>query len=141
MTTQRHADQTSESTDRPELDAAIREEQSYVDTLFRRLDDEVARANERLADVMRDVDPTNPDPEALVRAGGERRHAAHECEWHAGHVSTRGAGQSDGACSGPPTVPCERAAPPSPSAANNGYPAHTLPAQHSTVQYSTYVHS
>lgn len=67
MTTQRRADQTSESTDRPELDSAIREEQAYVDTLFQRLDDEVARANERLADVMKDVDPTNPDPEALVR--------------------------------------------------------------------------
>lgn len=54
-------------TDNPMMDAAISEEQSYVDTLFQRLDDEVNRSNERLADVMKDVDPNNPDPEALVR--------------------------------------------------------------------------
>lgn len=46
---------------------AIQEEQAYVDMLFQRLDDEVNRANERLAEVMKDVDPSNPDPEALVR--------------------------------------------------------------------------
>ncbi|ALC05749.1 hypothetical protein CDES_06660 [Corynebacterium deserti GIMN1.010] len=46
---------------------AIAHEQSYVDILFGRLDDEVNRANQRLAEVMKDVDPHNPDPEALVR--------------------------------------------------------------------------
>ncbi|WP_245802236.1 HelD family protein [Corynebacterium pacaense] len=46
---------------------AIAREQLYVDGLFARLDREVARANERLAAVMKDVDPSNPDPEALVR--------------------------------------------------------------------------
>ena len=65
MTTARRADQPEPTN--PEIAAAIAEEQAYVDTLFQRLDDEVTRANERLADVMRDVDPNNPDPEALVR--------------------------------------------------------------------------
>lgn len=42
-------------------------EQAYVDSLFARLDDEVSQANERLRQVMLEVDPANPDPEALVR--------------------------------------------------------------------------
>lgn len=42
-------------------------EQEYVDGLFDRLDTEVQRSNERLNEVMADVDPANPDPDALVR--------------------------------------------------------------------------
>ena len=48
--------------------AELNAEQEYVDTLFARLDNEVARANERLSQVQREVDPANPDNvEALVR--------------------------------------------------------------------------
>lgn len=42
-------------------------EQAYVDTLFAHLDAEVARAQTRLEEVQRDVDPDNPDSDALVR--------------------------------------------------------------------------
>ncbi|MDN8627112.1 HelD family protein [Corynebacterium ureicelerivorans] len=42
-------------------------EQAYVDTLFAHLDAEVARAQARLDEVQRDVDPDNPDSDALVR--------------------------------------------------------------------------
>ena len=42
-------------------------EQAYVDTLFAHLDAEVARAQARLEQVQRDVDPDNPDSDALVR--------------------------------------------------------------------------
>ena len=42
-------------------------EQAYVDTLFAHLDAEVARAQARLEEVLRDVDPDNPDSDALVR--------------------------------------------------------------------------
>ena len=42
-------------------------EQAYVDTLFAHLDAEVARAQARLEGVQRDVDPDNPDSDALVR--------------------------------------------------------------------------
>lgn len=50
-------------------------EQAYIDDLFRRLDNEVARANERLRVVQGEVDPANPDNvEALVRR---------ETEYHA----------------------------------------------------------
>ncbi|MGD7003292.1 HelD family protein [Corynebacterium halotolerans] len=45
----------------------VQAEQVYVDSLFAHLDDEVAQANERLRQVMLEVDPANPDPEALVR--------------------------------------------------------------------------
>lgn len=44
----------------------IQAEQSYVDMLFDKLDDEVTAANERLRHVMLRVDPANPDAEALV---------------------------------------------------------------------------
>lgn len=53
---------------------AIAAEQAYVNGLFQRLDDEVAASNERLRQVMRDVDPQNPDSDALVRR---------ETEYHA----------------------------------------------------------
>ena len=53
---------------------AIGAEQAYVDGLFQRLDDEVAASNERLRKVMLDVDPQNPDSDALVRR---------ETEYHA----------------------------------------------------------
>lgn len=46
---------------------AIAAEQNYVDMLFDRLDKEVADANERLNEVQADVDPANPDSDALVR--------------------------------------------------------------------------
>ncbi|WP_425453757.1 HelD family protein [Corynebacterium choanae] len=49
-------------------------EQTHLDTLFRYLDDEVQRARARLDAVMLDVDPANPDPEALVQR---------ETEYHA----------------------------------------------------------
>lgn len=42
-------------------------EQQYVDTLFAHLDAEVAKAQARLDAVQRDVDPDNPDADALVR--------------------------------------------------------------------------
>ena len=42
-------------------------EQTYVDQLFAHLDSEVARAQARLEEVQRDVDPDNPDSDALVR--------------------------------------------------------------------------
>lgn len=42
-------------------------EQAYVDTLFAHLDAEVARAQARLEEVQRDIDPDNPDSDALVR--------------------------------------------------------------------------
>ena len=42
-------------------------EQAYVDQLFAHLDAEVARAQARLDEVQRDVDPDNPDSDALVR--------------------------------------------------------------------------
>ncbi len=42
-------------------------EQVYVDGLFARLDAEVEQANERLREVMLEVDPANPDADALVR--------------------------------------------------------------------------
>ncbi|MDD7581329.1 HelD family protein [Corynebacterium sp. 32222D000AT] len=47
--------------------AEIAAEQAYVDGLFDRLDDAVARANESLARVQADVDPQTPDADALVR--------------------------------------------------------------------------
>src|SRR5699024_567333 len=46
---------------------AIAAEQTYVDMLFDRLDKEVADANQRLNEVQADVDPANPDSDALVR--------------------------------------------------------------------------
>lgn len=52
----------------------IAAEQEYVSSLFARLDAEVQRSNERLAEVMLRVDRANPDAEALV----ER-----ETEYHA----------------------------------------------------------
>ena len=45
----------------------IAAEQEYVDDLFERLDQEVAAANERLRQVQLEVDPANPDADALVR--------------------------------------------------------------------------
>ncbi|AWB83935.1 HelD family protein [Corynebacterium liangguodongii] len=45
----------------------IEREQGYVDTLFARLDDAVAAARAELEAVQADVDPDNPDPDALVR--------------------------------------------------------------------------
>ena len=45
----------------------IAAEQAYVDTLFAHLDAEVAAAQDKLAAVQRDVDPDNPDSDALVR--------------------------------------------------------------------------
>ena len=45
----------------------IAAEQAYVDTLFAHLDAEVTAAQEKLAAVQRDVDPDNPDSDALVR--------------------------------------------------------------------------
>lgn len=42
-------------------------EQGYVDMLFGHLDAEVAGAQQRLEAVQRDVDPDNPDADALVR--------------------------------------------------------------------------
>ncbi|QPK80114.1 AAA family ATPase [Corynebacterium lizhenjunii] len=47
--------------------AEIAAEQDYVTGLFDRLDAEVAAANARLAKVEADVDPANPDSDALVR--------------------------------------------------------------------------
>lgn len=48
-------------------DERIADEQRYVDTLFSHLDDEVSTAQHRLKQVARDVDPDNPDADALVR--------------------------------------------------------------------------
>lgn len=45
----------------------ISAEQSYVDGLFARLDNEVQSANERLNEVQAAVDPHTPDADALVR--------------------------------------------------------------------------
>ena len=45
----------------------IQKEQAYVDDLFARLDAEVAQANQRLRQVQLEVDPANPDADALVR--------------------------------------------------------------------------
>ncbi len=45
----------------------IEQEQRYADGLFARLDAEVARAQAQLDAVQRDVDPDNPDADALVR--------------------------------------------------------------------------
>ncbi len=42
-------------------------EQDYVDSLFAKLDDEVAAAQHRLAEVQLQVDPANPDAEALLQ--------------------------------------------------------------------------
>ena len=53
--------------DDQQLSNEIALEQQYVDGLFDRLDAEVERSNERLNQVMADVDPANPDPDALVR--------------------------------------------------------------------------
>ena len=50
-----------------ELQREIAAEQEYVDGLFERLDDEVTQANERLRQVQLEVDPANPDADALVR--------------------------------------------------------------------------
>ena len=57
----------SSSPDSAGKDHAIAHEQAYVDTLFDRLDKEVADANQRLNEVQADVDPANPDSDALVR--------------------------------------------------------------------------
>ena len=46
---------------------AVKHEQAYVDLLFAHLDREVSGAQERLEEVQRDVDPDNPDADALVR--------------------------------------------------------------------------
>ncbi|MGY6463463.1 HelD family protein [Corynebacterium sp. UMB8791] len=45
----------------------VAREQHYVDGLFSRLDDEVSKAQAKLEAVQRDVDPDNPDSDALVR--------------------------------------------------------------------------
>ncbi|WP_018296336.1 HelD family protein [Corynebacterium lubricantis] len=45
----------------------IAQEQAYVDTLFAHLDQEVDRARTRLEEVQAEVDPDNPDSDALVR--------------------------------------------------------------------------
>ncbi|HZK32207.1 MAG TPA: UvrD-helicase domain-containing protein, partial [Corynebacterium sp.] len=45
----------------------IAAEQEYVDDLFARLDQEVTAANERLRQVQLEVDPANPDADALLR--------------------------------------------------------------------------
>lgn len=45
----------------------ISREQEYVNTLFAHLDREVESARQRLEQVQRDVDPDNPDADALVR--------------------------------------------------------------------------
>ncbi|WP_165165353.1 HelD family protein [Corynebacterium qintianiae] len=45
----------------------IEREQAHADMLFSRLDTEVAAARAQLEDVQADVDPDNPDPDALVR--------------------------------------------------------------------------
>lgn len=52
----------------------IEKEQAYVDDLFARLDEEVSTANERLRQVQLEVDPANPDADALIRR---------ETEYHA----------------------------------------------------------
>src|SRR5699024_4569580 len=51
----------------PAKQQAIAAEQTYVDMLFDRLDKEVEEANQRLNEVQADVDPANPDSDALVR--------------------------------------------------------------------------
>lgn len=47
--------------------ADVEKEQAYADMLFARLDAEVAAARSQLDEVQADVDPDNPDPDALVR--------------------------------------------------------------------------
>lgn len=49
------------------LSEELAREQSYVDGLFARLDNEVQTANERLNEVQAAVDPHTPDADALVR--------------------------------------------------------------------------
>lgn len=49
----------------------IAHEQVYVDELFARLDHEVTAANERLAEVQKEVDPATPDGDALLRREAE----------------------------------------------------------------------
>lgn len=49
-----------------DYDREVALEQDYVDGLFARLDDEVAQANERLRQVQLEVDPTDPDSDALI---------------------------------------------------------------------------
>nr|WP_291314671.1 AAA family ATPase [Corynebacterium sp. UBA2622] len=46
---------------------AVEAEQAHADTLFAHLDAEVRAARARLEQVQADVDPDNPDPDALVR--------------------------------------------------------------------------
>lgn len=58
---------TSSRGTRATLDRRIAAEQNYIDGLFAKLDDEVTAANARLRAVEADVDPANPDAEALVR--------------------------------------------------------------------------
>ncbi|MFI5505793.1 HelD family protein [Corynebacterium kutscheri] len=48
-------------------DEELQAEQIYVDGLFHRLDQEVTTAQQHLNQVMLEVDPANPDAEALVR--------------------------------------------------------------------------
>lgn len=55
------------SSPNPNANKALAQEQAYLDMLFARLDAEVSRANDNLTQVMRDVDPLNPDSDALVR--------------------------------------------------------------------------
>lgn len=66
-------------TDRPEdpataANAAVAAEQEHVDVLFDHLGREVDAARRKLAQVQADVDPDNPDSDALVRR---------ETEYHA----------------------------------------------------------
>lgn len=49
------------------FETEIAREQSYADMLFSRLDSEVAAARSELEAVQADVDPDNPDSDALVR--------------------------------------------------------------------------
>ena len=58
----------------------IAAEQEYVDDLFARLDQEVTAANERLRQVQLEVDPANPDADALLRR---------ETEYQIGRASCR----------------------------------------------------
>ena len=53
--------------DTPAHREAVAKEQAYADTLLAHLDEEVRAAREKLAAVQADVDPDNPDPDALVR--------------------------------------------------------------------------
>ncbi|UIZ93068.1 AAA family ATPase [Corynebacterium sp. CNCTC7651] len=58
----------------PHKDNRVAEEQAYVDVLFGHLRQEVDAARLKLAEVQADVDPDNPDADALVRR---------ETEYHA----------------------------------------------------------